>query len=1324
MADPVSLAITVALNAATMAMTMMNKVEGPRLDDLSVSTADYGTPLVQFHGTVRLELPCMYAETIREEKDKQKGKGGKYVEYKYFGTWASFVADHQISAVVMLWLDRHLVIDTTKTAGPVLKFVPGPAGIEMKLQWSDKFRIYYGTETQQPDPRMLATIEANEGAGMCPAYLGMAYLMFEDLPLEKFGNRLPQVSGVFSRPDPTHLFPTLSVARTDARLNTEPRFSPDRRKLIAASGGLVDYWVLPLLTRISSQQPVTGASPPFGVTNDGSFYAVELNGISGGNVYHCSAFGASTQLVNGRTDAAHTHTFYAGCEWVNNELCIYPAGLIQATMGSLESDGLGLYIHGTDPGFIPTHYFATRTGPPMAVGKGPLGTEPSVYFVEAPAGTASWAVNVGGFPGNCSAMENADGNYVVYSPALNKLFLIDSSAHTLLASINAPSGFPSAMHRTVMAGALPGTSFLWFQDTEINTRDLTIKRTIDFTDWTTAGQSFQLYDVNNHALIGEDFLFGSDNWVWRFLDRQAPTGTLLGDICADVALQCGMLPDEFDFSDLDQAVPGYAWTQGPGKEIVGPLLELYDSDIGPHEWIQRGLKRGRALGGPPITSEWMVPESGEDGGPKPLWKIPMAAETDLPLQVFATFSDPTMEYQPNTDLAQRSAAAVDTKRVVTFDLGTLAIDPEDIHPLLERALRRYWIAAVKPECRVTPLEIKIEPGDVRHFFFGDEVRRCKVVGTNIRANRVIDLLLEVDGETPAVVVDWQSDQFSPLHATFPAPGAYTGGRPPDELFNPVPTKGFLIDVALLRDTDDQTVPFMNTAAGKDYSGTWIGATVWVADSYDAVTSDGTEFAAGWDNFTSDQACIYGYTVTALPPAIPFVIDNASQIEVFMPNDDALSSITEAQMLASQTANLAVIGNEVVQFTTATPIAPRRYRLSGFIRGARGTEHAIRGHVANERFVLVDSDVKKRDMGAEEIGDTDYYKFATLGFDPTLSEVIALQFQANAHRPLAPVNLVLSHNSSSNDWSASWTRRSRIGGGAINGQDVPLGETSEAYRVKIYDPANIDTTNPVRIINVTSPSFTYTAAQQQADFGVVLDRLVFDVMQMSPALSLEGFPARGDKVVGAPQLVGWGAQAASNNVGTTTVPYPTEGTRAGDIAILQVMQNTSPGVTITPPVGFQQIGSPVDPGNGFIQTAFWKRCDGYELDDEDVVMSSSSGDLRGRISLWRGAVLSGNPVEGAGGNFGADTTAESAAVTTLGPSRTVVNLLSVLGDATFTPPSGYTEGYDENDTTGSNGSLSINSIEVAAASTVGPATTTVTPSANWDQHSFALIPSEP
>ena len=57
-------------------------------------------------------------------------------------------------------------------------------------------RVHLGGEDQDADP----FIAARMGAANTPAYRGTAYVVFEELPLERFGNRMPQLSFEVFRP--------------------------------------------------------------------------------------------------------------------------------------------------------------------------------------------------------------------------------------------------------------------------------------------------------------------------------------------------------------------------------------------------------------------------------------------------------------------------------------------------------------------------------------------------------------------------------------------------------------------------------------------------------------------------------------------------------------------------------------------------------------------------------------------------------------------------------------------------------------------------------------------------------------------------------------------------------------------------------------------------------------------------------------------------------------------------------------------------------------------------------------------------------------------
>jgi hypothetical protein len=53
------------------------------------------------------------------------------------------------------------------------------------------------------------------------------------------------------------------------------------------------------------------------------------------------------------------------------------------------------------------------------------------------------------------------------------------------------------------------------------------------------------------------------------------------------------------------------------------------------------------------------------------------------------------------------------------------------------------------------------------------------------------------------------------------------------------------------------------------------------------------------------------------------------------------------------ANLALIGDELVQFGDVTPLGGGRFRLERLLRGRAGTEAAASGHAVEEIFCLID-----------------------------------------------------------------------------------------------------------------------------------------------------------------------------------------------------------------------------------------------------------------------------------------------------------------------------------------------------------------------------------
>src|SRR3954470_19493146 len=160
------------------------QVEGPWLADLEVKASTEGAPIPRVYGRARLAGQVIWATpleevvSVRDETDGGGGKGGSgntttTTTYSYFANFAVGVCAGPIGRIARIWADGK-PLDLT--------------GLMV--------RTYKGDETQTADP----LIVAREGAGDAPAYRGLAYVVFERLPLEDFGNRIPQLSFEVMRP--------------------------------------------------------------------------------------------------------------------------------------------------------------------------------------------------------------------------------------------------------------------------------------------------------------------------------------------------------------------------------------------------------------------------------------------------------------------------------------------------------------------------------------------------------------------------------------------------------------------------------------------------------------------------------------------------------------------------------------------------------------------------------------------------------------------------------------------------------------------------------------------------------------------------------------------------------------------------------------------------------------------------------------------------------------------------------------------------------------------------------------------------------------------
>lgn len=166
------------------------KQEGPRLEDLRVTTSTYGKAIPRLYGPeCRMAPNIIWSTGLIEtkKKTKQGGKGTPTVEvteYTYSTSVAFVLSARQVQGVFKIMANGKVIYDSSGTdLGSISDLGDGKQAVFQTL------RVYPGTFTQDPDP----TIEAHLGVGNTPAYRGTAYCVIENWQLADYGNRIPNI---------------------------------------------------------------------------------------------------------------------------------------------------------------------------------------------------------------------------------------------------------------------------------------------------------------------------------------------------------------------------------------------------------------------------------------------------------------------------------------------------------------------------------------------------------------------------------------------------------------------------------------------------------------------------------------------------------------------------------------------------------------------------------------------------------------------------------------------------------------------------------------------------------------------------------------------------------------------------------------------------------------------------------------------------------------------------------------------------------------------------------------------------------------------------
>lgn len=1112
---------------------------GPRLADLSVTSSAYGRPIPRAYGAMRLGGNVVWSPGLTEHRleEEQGGKGGASVTtvtFKYTASFRVNLAAGPAAAILRIWADGKLILDRTGSGAPQ-SFLEDADGLG-----APALRLYLGTETQAADPAE----QRDKGVANTPAYRGVVGVVFQDLPLADFGNRIPQVTAeVAFAAAASH--PVVDVA-TDADLEVQRLlWAPDRSWFMSLVGtGTIWRWDAlgkqPVYKVLAEPEITGGRETVFGTFAMDAAGNVYFNhsvralfdtdgGVQGyaadtGQLIALSAAGTATPgdaQIDDIFAVTLAHDAGGGAESLSGGL----TGRLFVTNGFdhlavLALPPSSLASVGGVPEIVKLSEFDLSDVAPPAAGSYALNRRAFatdgagnvwlgavdaangyLFRLDGGSGTVLERVTLPGATGLQYLTYLEEENALVYKASSDRLERYDLDGGAIDASLVLSealngNGRDDMQFRN---GPLGGRLWLLLQSGRFVEVDLVAMRELRKLDQTLWGRSNNgntkySYDALNHAILVYENI-PARRLRYLFLDRMTGGSVTVGEIVDDLSAEIGLdLADEVDSAALSDTLKGYVVDRRmTARRALEPLAAAFRFRARESDWKMRFVKRGGtavfALGEADLGARATVEETPE------LLRETRARELTLPEAVELTYADPASDYQTNTQRAKRIREAVATRRRVTVNFPG-ALDRDAAAQIAETLLLGDWVGRSSFACKLDWSWLRLDPGDVGTVARGGAAFSAEVVTADFADDGA--LALELLAEDAAV------------HAST-ARGGAAAGFAAQSIRVTGPTALHLLDTPLLRDADEGLGIYL--AAGGFGSGAWPGAGVYKS-------SDGETFLQPFAGVPAARNAAHGLTLSALSATGGHggrTWDRASGVTLRLFRG-GLASATALEVLNG--ANAILIGDEVVQFADATLNADGSYTLATLLRGRRGTEWAMAGHAMGERVVVLSPLTLLREALPDgDLAVARHYRAVTLGGTLAGGTTKSLVFRGRSQMPYAPVHLKGARGTAPGHWTVSWVRRARLGGAWKDGLDVPLGEEREDYEVDILDTSGSPetvvrtlTSTPSANGSVVTPAgrtALYSENDQIADFGAAQGSLSVRVYQVSAAVGrgFAGTPER-------------------------------------------------------------------------------------------------------------------------------------------------------------------------------------------------------------------------
>lgn len=1035
---------------------------GPRLGDLSVQTSTYGAVIPRGYGTFPVVGNVFWLENNRLKEvattttSSSGGKGGgggtsTTTTYNYYGTFAVGLCEGPIVGVRRIWVGPKLVYD----AGSV-----DLAALSASADASALFTVHYGTDTQQPDDRMQATL----GIADTPAYRGLAYIVFKDYPLADHGNSLLAAQVKVEVVRSGSAVPLAFIAGAGLPALYSGTFGPGYYQVgpdpsgycwRRSSDGLKMHRI-----HVPSGKLVASRSVQSSLGHN-----LNMSGCDTLGTLLCirnSAVGASLIAPSGAETVLPGVPNFQYESWGVDGVWVAPG--FSLLLSRVDSAGnwstisapacngwVSILAGNVQHGWV--HFLAIYVSGGTIVRLcrvDPVGAVWEALF-DIPAAYCHAA-------GQAWVTAGSDGHFYLYNVASDCPAKFDASGN-LVATAPAGTGIPIlyAASGKLISYKASGNKYYVIDAETMASLGYVAQAGYPYYD----GFGANTMMVNDKSMV--------------VLDAVTPGSDLLSAIVSAECLASNLLDSgDIDVTALSQAVRGYRVAAvAPIRTALEPLQGCWPFDAVQHGYQIKFVPRG----GSSIATVPATDLDARSAGAAPGVAIASVREMDsmLPARVSVKFLDVDREYDVGEQYAERlNTAAVNIRSI---DIG-IVLDADEAAAIAERLLYLYWLERYDVALNLPGAYNAVEPADIITVNAVEGGYTLRLAAINYTA----------DGRLECKAKYHSAATYLP---TAVGEAGLSTGRTVDYLGD---SAYELLDIPLLLDAFDRA-GFPVAMAG--YTDDWPGGVLY------STNDDGQTWTA-LQGFTAPGAVI-GFASAAIGAGRTDLIDKSSVLPITL-RGGSLSSVTEAALLNG--ANHFAYGVhgrwEIIAAQTCALQGDGSYILTDLLRGRAGTEWAAGLHGANDTLVLLDSAALAFVAGSINIiGAPRAYRGVTSGKSLSSVPEVSFTYAGVNLECLSPVYLNGSRHPSTNDWTLSWSRRTRVGGEWRDYVDAPLSEASESYEVDIFSSGTY-TTLKRTLSGLATPAATYTSAQQVADFGSNQATLYVKVYQLSANVG-RGYP---------------------------------------------------------------------------------------------------------------------------------------------------------------------------------------------------------------------------